>query len=148
MLNKYIDRFQVNGYTISVKLPKSYFKSSNRDYSLLCVQDGDYLFKSIKKDLIFVGIESTDRSNDFTPWQTQIGNEVNGGQADYYLTWLTELIFPGLGLIFILYLWLNLNKFAIVIGVIWFIIGIIYLMITTRCLTKEPVDIAFEELED
>ncbi|MBF7015935.1 alpha/beta hydrolase [Staphylococcus durrellii] len=94
MLNKYIDRFQVNGYTISVKLPKSYFKSSNRDYSLLCVQDGDYLFKSIKKDLIFVGIESADRSNDFTPWQTQIGNEVNGGQADYYLTWLTETLIP------------------------------------------------------
>lgn len=61
---------------------------------------------------------------------------------------ITELCFPGIGLIFILYLWFNLDKFAIVMGVIWFIIGVIYLLTTTRCFTKEPVDITFEELED
>lgn len=94
MLNKYIDKFQVNDYLITVKLPKSYFKVKNRYYSLLCVQDGDYLFKSRNKELIFVGIESKDRANDFTPWQSQIGNEVNGGQATYYLNWLTEKLIP------------------------------------------------------
>ena len=94
MLNKYIDKFQVNDYAITVKLPKSYFKCNNRYYSLLCVQDGDYLFKSRSKEVIFVGIESKDRSNDFTPWQAQIGNEINGGRADEYLTWLTEKLIP------------------------------------------------------
>ncbi|MBF7025276.1 alpha/beta hydrolase [Staphylococcus kloosii] len=93
-MNKYIDKFQVNDYVISVKLPKSYFKCNNRYYRLLCVQDGDYLFKSRKKEVIFVGIESKDRSNDFTPWQAAIGNEINGGRADEYLTWLTEKLIP------------------------------------------------------
>ena len=42
----------------------------------------------------------------------------------------------------------NLDTFAIVVGVIWFGIGIIYLITTTRCFTKEPVNIPFEELEN
>jgi len=93
-LNKYIEKFQVNDYVITVQLPKSYFKCNNRYYPLLCVQDGDYLFKGRKKEVIFVGIESKDRANDFTPWQASIGSELNGGQADKYLTWLTEKLIP------------------------------------------------------
>lgn len=93
-LNKYIEKFQVNDYVITVQLPKSYFKCNNRYYPLLCVQDGDYLFKGRKKEVIFVGIESKDRANDFTPWQASIGSELKGGQADKYLTWLTEKLIP------------------------------------------------------
>ena len=93
-MNKYIEKFQVNDYVITVQLPKSYFKCNNRYYPLLCVQDGDYLFKGRKKEVIFVGIESKDRANDFTPWQASIGSELNGGQADKYLTWLTEKLIP------------------------------------------------------
>lgn len=93
-LNKYIEKFQENDYVITVQLPKSYFKCNNRYYPLLCVQDGDYLFKGRKKEVIFVGIESKDRANDFTPWQASMGSELNGGQADKYLTWLTEKLIP------------------------------------------------------
>ncbi|GAA6820005.1 alpha/beta hydrolase [Helicobacter pylori] len=93
-MNKYIEKFQVNDYVITVQLPKSYFKCNNRYYPLLCVQEGDYLFKGRKKEVIFVGIESKDRANDFTPWQASIGSELNGGQADKYLTWLTEKLIP------------------------------------------------------
>ncbi|MBA8779792.1 alpha/beta hydrolase [Staphylococcus schleiferi subsp. coagulans] len=93
-MKKYIHKFTIDDFKITVKLPKSYFKKLNYFYPLLCVQDGDSLFKNLNKDIIFVGIESKQRSNDFTPWEAQIGKQKNGGLADKYLKWLTEELIP------------------------------------------------------
>ncbi|UMT75757.1 alpha/beta hydrolase-fold protein [Staphylococcus roterodami] len=93
-MKKYIHKFTINNFRITVKLPKSYYKKTDYFYPLLCVQDGDYLFKNVKKDIIFVGIESKQRSNDFTPWEAQIGKQSNGGSAAQYLKWLTEELIP------------------------------------------------------
>ena len=93
-MNRFFHKFKVNNFIITVKLPKTYFREKDYFYPMLCVQDGDYLFKNIKKDIIFIGIESNQRSNDFTPWQSHVGMETNGGNANEYLRWLTEELIP------------------------------------------------------
>lgn len=93
-MSAFFHKFKVNNFIVTVKLPKTYFQKKDYFYPMLCVQDGDYLFENIEKNTIFIGIESNQRSNDFTPWQSHIGRETNGGYADEYLKWLTEELIP------------------------------------------------------
>ncbi|VEF49788.1 amino acid permease [Bacillus freudenreichii] len=58
-----------------------------------------------------------------------------------------SLIFPSIGLAFVVYLWANLDIFSIIAGGIWALLGIVYLAFTTDFFKKEPPQIAFDELE-
>lgn len=58
-----------------------------------------------------------------------------------------SFIFPAIGLAFIVYLWASLDIFAIVAGIVWALLGTIYLAFTTDFFKKEPPQIAFDELE-
>lgn len=58
-----------------------------------------------------------------------------------------SLIFPLIGLAFVVYLWANLDIFSIIAGGIWALLGIVYLAFTTDFFKKEPPQIAFDELE-
>ncbi|MEI3605028.1 APC family permease [Pseudogracilibacillus sp. SE30717A] len=58
-----------------------------------------------------------------------------------------NLILPLIGFLFVVYLWLNLDVFAITIGVIWTLLGVVYLAVTTNFFKKEPPQIEFEQLE-
>lgn len=60
---------------------------------------------------------------------------------------ITNLIFPFIGLAFIVYLWISLDKLSLLIGFIWTVIGFIYLVVSTNFFKKEPPEIEFEELE-
>ncbi|MEJ8764260.1 APC family permease [Oceanobacillus sp. HCA-5259] len=60
---------------------------------------------------------------------------------------ISYLIFPSIGLLFVVYLWANLDVFSLIIGGIWTLIGVIYLAISTNLFKKEPPQIEFDELE-
>jgi len=58
-----------------------------------------------------------------------------------------NLIGPLVGLGFIIYLWSSLDFMSIIAGLIWTLLGIVYLIISTGFFSKEPPKIDFEELE-
>ncbi len=58
-----------------------------------------------------------------------------------------SFIFPAIGLAFVVYLWASLDVFAIVAGLVWALLGTVYLAISTDFFKKEPPQIAFDELE-
>ncbi|GIN23357.1 MAG TPA: APC family permease [Bacillus bacterium] len=58
-----------------------------------------------------------------------------------------NLIFPLIGLAFVIYLWANLDTYSIIAGGIWALLGIVYIAITTDFFKKEPPQIAFDELD-
>lgn len=58
-----------------------------------------------------------------------------------------NIIIPSFGLVFILYLWSNLDWFSIAIGLIWALLGLVYLVISTEFFKKAPPRIDFDELE-
>ncbi|RWR14030.1 APC family permease [Siminovitchia fortis] len=58
-----------------------------------------------------------------------------------------SFIFPAIGLAFVVYLWASLDIFAIIGGIVWALLGTIYLAFTTDFFKKEPPQIAFDELE-
>ncbi|MFS0646936.1 APC family permease [Siminovitchia sp. 179-K 8D1 HS] len=60
---------------------------------------------------------------------------------------VSSLLFPLIGLAFVVYLWINLDVFSIIAGIIWALLGTIYLAFTTNFFKKEPPQIAFDELE-
>lgn len=60
---------------------------------------------------------------------------------------LGNLISPLIGLLFVVYLWANLDLFSLIIGGIWTLLGLIYLAISTNLFRKEPPQIDFDELE-
>lgn len=93
-MKRLIEKFEVDHYCITIKLPKDYFKNIDKRYPALIVHDGDYLFKKIEKNIIFIGVESEKRTVDFTPWEATIGSRYNEGQADQYLAWLTQQLIP------------------------------------------------------
>lgn len=57
------------------------------------------------------------------------------------------VIGPSIGLIFIVYLWLNLDLVSLMIGLAWTLIGLIYLTISTNFFKADPPQIDFDELE-
>ncbi|NWK85140.1 alpha/beta hydrolase [Staphylococcus sp. GSSP0090] len=79
---------------IKIKLPKNYFKTNNQSYPLVIVQDGDYLFKDVNKDVIFAGIVPNHRQQDYTPWKSVVDDIEYGGQANAYLNWVVEAVIP------------------------------------------------------
>lgn len=57
-----------------------------------------------------------------------------------------DLILPGFGFLFCFSIWISLPTPAKITGGIWFLIGLIYLIVTTRGLRKKPAMIDFKEL--
>ncbi|UOQ92131.1 APC family permease [Halobacillus shinanisalinarum] len=60
---------------------------------------------------------------------------------------LSNLIGPLIGLGFVLYLWSNLDLYSIIIGLVWALLGVLYLTLSTGFFKKEPPEIEFDELE-
>ncbi|MEW9676769.1 APC family permease [Lentibacillus sp. L22] len=60
---------------------------------------------------------------------------------------LSNLIAPCIGLLFVVYLWVNLALFSLTIGGIWTVLGLAYLAISTGFFKKNPPEIDFDELE-
>ncbi len=58
---------------------------------------------------------------------------------------LTDLLVPGLGFLFCLWIWWNLARPAKIAGGIWFVLGIIHLAYQTRGFRKTPVLVNFSE---
>lgn len=59
----------------------------------------------------------------------------------------SNLIGPLIGLLFIVYLWISLDKVSLIVGFIWAFLGFIYLAITTNFFRTPPPEINFDELE-
>ncbi|WP_436938590.1 alpha/beta hydrolase [Staphylococcus xylosus] len=81
-------------HEIRIKLPKNYFKTEGKSYPLVIVQDGDYLFKDVNKDVVFAGVVPNDRKQDYTPWYTNVNGIEFDGKADDYLVWITSELLP------------------------------------------------------
>lgn len=81
-------------HEIRIKLPKNYFKTERKSYPLVIVQDGDYLFKDVKVDVVFAGVVPKDRKQDYTPWHTNVNGIEYGGKADDYLEWIANELLP------------------------------------------------------
>lgn len=60
---------------------------------------------------------------------------------------LSNLIGPLLGLVFIVYLWGNLDVVSLIIGLIWTLLGVVYIAVSTNFFKKAPPQIEFDELE-
>lgn len=60
---------------------------------------------------------------------------------------ITNFVFPLIGLLFVVYLWLNLDVISLVIGGIWTLIGVIYLASSTNFFKSDPPEIDFNEME-
>ncbi|ASN06226.1 APC family permease [Virgibacillus necropolis] len=60
---------------------------------------------------------------------------------------LGNLVCPVIGLLFVMYLWANLDLFSLIIGGIWTLLGIVYLALSTNLFRKEPPQIDFDKLE-
>ena len=95
-MKQFVFHFDKDGYHITVKLPRSYYQACDSRYPALIVHDGDNLFKKLKSEIIFIGIESPKRAHDFTPWAAQVNDQETKGQADQYLGWLVETLIPDL----------------------------------------------------
>lgn len=65
-MKQFVFHFDKDGYHITVKLPRSYYQACDSRYPALIVHDGDNLFKKLKSEIIFIGIESPERAHDFT----------------------------------------------------------------------------------
>ena len=51
-MNKRRQVFQMDGFEITIQLPKDYGKQKVKRYAALIVHDGDMLFKRCNKDMI------------------------------------------------------------------------------------------------
>jgi len=58
----------------------------------------------------------------------------------------TDLIIPAGGFLFCLWIWMSLPNSPKIIGGLWFVIGIIYLAITTKGFRKQPVMLDFKDV--
>jgi putrescine importer len=56
-----------------------------------------------------------------------------------------DIVLPLIGFAFCASIWWNLNGIAKDVGVIWFLVGLIYLAATTRCFRNAPKMIDFSE---
>jgi amino acid transporter len=59
---------------------------------------------------------------------------------------LMDMLLPGFGFLFCLSIWISLPAPAKIFGGIWFLAGLIYLIITTRGLKQKPVMIDFKDV--
>lgn len=100
------------GRTLLIYLPPSYAKGVSR-YPVVYVQDGGYLFDPFQSDalvqlermfahgelpeLLFVGIETKNRLDEYTPWHAKALSERFadfGGKGSHYLAFLAEELKP------------------------------------------------------
>jgi putrescine importer len=58
---------------------------------------------------------------------------------------ISFVIFPVIGLAFLIYLWLSLDRLAIIFGLSWFAIGLIYLIWITKGFRIKPPEYDFAE---
>lgn len=58
--------------------------------------------------------------------------------ADHRRNLFLDIVLPGLGFIFCLWLWLQLPPTAKIVGGIWCLVGIVYTAINTRGFTRQP----------
>lgn len=80
-------------YKIIIQLPNNYEKNKHHYYQTVITQDGNDLFKSIRRhNIIFVGIQPNQRAHDYTPWHTT--QNPDGGGANTYLKWLSAELIP------------------------------------------------------
>jgi putrescine importer len=63
----------------------------------------------------------------------------------YRRHWLTDILVPGLGLLFCLWIWCSLPTLAQVAGGIWFAAGLLYAAIKTRGFRRRPAMLDFGE---
>lgn len=73
--------FEHMGRQIIVYLPKAYHLFTERSFPAVFLQDGDFLFKEsiadierdveagITEPVIFIGIDSQRRNDEYTPWE-------------------------------------------------------------------------------
>ncbi|RIV28803.1 APC family permease [Alicyclobacillaceae bacterium I2511] len=54
--------------------------------------------------------------------------------------WWAHLVMPFLGILVLLYVWLNFDKLTFYLGVSWFIVGFVVLLINSRGLSVKPKD--------
>jgi len=59
---------------------------------------------------------------------------------------LTDFILPALGFVFCLCLWISLPAGSKIIGGIWFVVGIVYLLISTKGFRKQPASLDFKDV--
>lgn len=59
---------------------------------------------------------------------------------------LTDLIVPAAGFLFCLWIWWSLPNSPKILGGIWFLVGFIYLAISTKGFRKKPVELDFKEV--
>lgn len=84
--------------------------------------------------LAFMGV------NFATFWQFGVHRRVGGARRV-----LADIVLPFGGFIFCGLIWWNLNTLAKVVGGIWFLVGLIYVGITTRGFRQAPAMIDFSE---
>jgi len=58
---------------------------------------------------------------------------------------VSYLLFPLIGASFIIYLWTNLDLSSLILGIVWALCGLGYLLYTTKCFSEKPPVIDFEE---
>lgn len=61
---------------------------------------------------------------------------------------ISHVVLPLIGAAFVAVLWYNLESSSFTMGMIWFGIGLAYLMYVTRLFRVRPMDIHFEEVND
>jgi amino acid transporter len=59
---------------------------------------------------------------------------------------LTDFILPALGFVFCLWIWISLPVGSKIIGGIWFVVGVIYLSISTKGFRKQPTSLDFKDI--
>jgi putrescine importer len=66
-------------------------------------------------------------------------------KASINLSFIGYVIFPAIGLAFLIYLWFSLDKLAMIFGLSWFALGLIYLLWITRGFKVKPPEYQFVE---
>lgn len=93
---------------ITVYLPKEYHLFTERKFSAVLLQDGDFLFKEsiaaiendveegITEPVIFIGIDSELRNDEYTPWEMPalFKDWSFGGKGDDYLDYVYKELVP------------------------------------------------------
>lgn len=108
MMSGELTTFEHMGRQITVYLPKAYQLFTERSFSAVFLQDGDFLFKEaiadierdveegITEPVIFVGIDSQLRNDEYTPWEMPalFKDWSFGGKGDDYLDYVYNELVP------------------------------------------------------
>jgi putrescine importer len=66
-------------------------------------------------------------------------------KASINLSFIGYVIFPAIGLAFLIYLWFSLDKMAVIFGLSWFALGLVYLLWITKGFKVKPPEYQFVE---